>query len=111
LRLEYLLDPEADPDGDEIPGTDLRPSEWENALVIWSRNITAGEYNKVLIYVSDVRRVLVDDEDGKTVDVKLPSKKLQVSRPFTISDSSVNFVYDITVVKAGKSGNPSHLYA
>ena len=37
--------------------------------------------------------------------MKLPSNKLQISKPFTISsDSAVNFVYDIMVVKAGKSG-------
>ena len=36
--------------------------------------------------------------------VKLPSGKLQISKPFSLSDSVVNFVYDITVHKAGKSG-------
>ena len=98
----HLLDPEPDPDGD---GIDLRPLEGENALVIWSGNIAAGEYDKVFIYVSDVTGVLVGAGEGETADVKLPSKKLQISKPFTISsDSVVNFVYDITVVKAGKSG-------
>ena len=45
---------------------------------------------------------------GRPVSVKLPSKKLQVSKPFEVtSDSVVNFVYDITVVKLGKVANTS----
>ena len=50
-----------------------------------------------------MRGVPVGAEEGEAVNVKLPSNKLQISKPFTISDSVVNFVYDITVVKAGKS--------
>jgi CYTH domain-containing protein len=98
---EFDLDPEADLDGDNVAGIDLRPLEGENALEIWSGNLTAGEYNKVFIYVDKVTGVL---EGGGTAEVKLPSNKLQISKPFTIGDSVVSFVYDITVVNAGKSG-------
>jgi len=97
----FDLDPEADLDGDNVSGVDLRPLEGEKALGIWSGNLTAGEYNKVFIYVDNVTGVLVG---GVTANVSLPSDKLQISKPFTITDSVVNFVYDITVVEAGKSG-------
>ncbi len=97
----FDLDPEADLDGDNVTGVDLRFLEGEKALEIWSGNLTAGEYDKVFIYVDSVTGVLVG---GGTASVKLPSDKLQISKPFTIGDSVVNFVYDITVVEAGKSG-------
>jgi hypothetical protein len=101
----HLLDPEPDPDGDGIDGIDLRPLVGPNAVVIWSGNIAAGDYDKVFIYVSDATGVPVGAGEGETAEVKLPSNKLQISKPFTISsDSAVNFVYDITVVKAGQSG-------
>ncbi len=67
---------EAGLDGDGIAGIDLRPLEGENALEIWSGELTAGEYNKVLIYVDNVTGVL---EGGRTADVKLPGNKLQIS--------------------------------
>jgi hypothetical protein len=95
------FDPLDDPDGDNITGIDLRPLEGENALAIWSGNLTDGEYTKVFINVENVTGILADG--GGTADVKLSSNKLQISKPFTIGDSVVNFVYDITVVEAGKS--------
>ena len=43
--------------------------------------------------------------DGEQADVKLPSEKLQLTKPFTVeADSSVSFVFDISVVKKGKGG-------
>lgn len=37
--------------------------------------------------------------------MKLPSGKLQISKPFEVGeDQEVNFVYDVTVMQAGKSG-------
>ena len=98
----HVLDPLDDPDGDNVTGVDLRPLEGENALAIWSGNLTNGEYTKVFIHVDNVTGILADG--GGTADVKLSSNKLQISKPFTIGDSVVNFVYDITVVEAGKSG-------
>ena len=41
----------------------------------------------------------------KEVVLKLPSGKLQISKQFTLDeDMFVDFVFDITVIKAGKSG-------
>ena len=63
-----------------------------------------GTYNKVFINVSKVTGELAT---GESVDIKLPSDKLQINKPFVINEGSVtNFVFDITVIGAGndKSG-------
>jgi predicted secreted protein len=89
----------------EIDEVDLTELIGDNAVEIWSGNLTPGTYNKVFIYVSEVNGVLVGE--NKTVEVKLPSSKLQISKPFTVTEDSVtSFVYDLTVVAAGneKSG-------
>ena len=95
------LDPIPDPDDDGIPGIDLRLLTGENALEIWSGNVTPGVYSKLFIYVGDVTGYLVGNE---SVAVKLPSGKLHISKPFSVNDSLVNFVFDITVHEAGNSG-------
>jgi hypothetical protein len=96
-----MLDPIPDPDDDGIPGLDLRLLTGEKALEIWSGNVTPGVYSKLFIYVGDVTGYLVGNE---SVAVKLPSGKLQISKPFSVNDSLVNFVFDITVHEAGNSG-------
>lgn len=84
-----------------IPTVDLRPLEGPNSLVLWSGNITPGDYDKVFLYVDNVTGVL---NNGQTMEIKLPSNKLQISMPFTVNNEIVNFVYDVTVVRAGESG-------
>ena len=96
----HILDPEPDPDGDDITGIDLKPLVGQNALAIWSGTLPEGEYTKVFIYVESVKGIL---NGGAELEIKLPSGKLQISKPFTIGDDVVNFVYDITVIKTGKS--------
>ena len=87
----------------EVEVVDLTLLQGDNATEIWSGNLTDGEYNKVFIYVDNVTGILASS--NQTVNVKLPSGKLQISKPFEVIDGSVtNFVYDITVVKAGNSG-------
>ena len=87
---------------------DLTKLTGANATEIWSGNLTAGEYNKVFIYVNRVEGILnqySENIPGDNVTVKLPSGKLQVSKPFTITeDDEVSFVFDVTVIKAGKNG-------
>ena len=99
------LEPILDPDGDGEDGLDLTPLVGENALVIWTGEVDPGEYNKAFIYIAGVAGALADPEDTEKANVKLPGGKLHISRPFTVDDGSVaNFVYDITVVKAGQTG-------
>jgi len=96
----HILNPEPDPDGDNVTGIDLKPLVGQNALAIWSGTLPEGEYTKVFIYVESVKGIL---NGGAELEIKLPSGKLQISKPFTIGDDVVNFVYDITVIKTGKS--------
>ncbi|MFA5375625.1 MAG: DUF4382 domain-containing protein [Dehalococcoidia bacterium] len=86
----------------DITQVDLRPLLDDNAMTIWSGNITEGQYTKVFIYVDDAWGVLTGDNESDTVEVDIPSNKLQISRPFTVNNSSTTaFVYDITVISTG----------
>jgi hypothetical protein len=81
---------------------DLTELRGPNATLVNSMDVPAGEYNKVFVYISDVEGTLAD---GTEVNVKLPSSKLHLNTGFTAqAGDSVDFVYDITVVKAGQSG-------
>jgi hypothetical protein len=67
---------------------------------LWRGDIPLGEYTRIVIYVSQVQGVL--KATGETIDIKLPSNKLQVKIPFTVSaDLVTTFTYDLTVVKTG----------
>jgi hypothetical protein len=73
-----------------------------NASLVGTFDVPAGEYTRVLAYVGAVNATLTN---GEHVTVKLPSEKLQLDRPFSVeSNSSVQFVFDIAVHEAGKSG-------
>jgi len=85
----------------------------DNATAIWDGRINSGNYTKVFIYVDNVTGILYKEgsttQPGDNTTVKLPSGKLQLSSPFTVTttgsnNSTVNFVFDITVIKAGNSG-------
>ncbi len=97
--------PEGESDGwielePAVQQVDLTLLQGDNAQEIWRGDIPEGRYIKVFIYVADVSGVL--KATGQTVDVKLPSNKLHISKPFEVSgDSVVSFVYDLTVVATG----------
>ena len=88
----------------EVPGLD--------AVEVWSGQLEAGAtYDKMFIYVGAGEGVPAIDAKLNSSDeepnIKLPSNKLHINKPFTVpseDEEVVNFVYDITVVKAGKSG-------
>ena len=87
----------------EVEAVDLTLLQGDKAQEIWRGNVPEGQYTKVFIHVTSVQGVL--KETGQTVEVKLPSQKLRISKPFEVTSGSVvSFVYDVTVVKAGKSG-------
>ncbi len=100
----FNLDPETDYDSDGVPGLNLTELVGENALQVWSSELSEGEYNKIFIYVGEVTEVPSAKEGDQDSIIKLPGGRLQISKPFTINASIVNFIYDITVVKAGQSG-------
>ena len=77
---------------------DLTKLTGDSATELWNGHVEPGEYTKVFIYVDNVT-------GNPPEDVKLPSNKLQISKPFTVSDNTTtSFVFDVTVVQAGKSG-------
>jgi hypothetical protein len=70
--------------------------------VLWQGNIPLGEYSRVVIEVSQVTGVL--KATNETIEIKLPSDKLQVKIPFNVSaDSVTSFTFDLTVVNAGNA--------
>lgn len=89
---------------------DLVKLQGDNATEIWDGLIASGNYTKVFIYVDDVTGVLKNEQGlaGEDATVKLPSGKLQISMPFLVTkageNSTVDFVFDITIMKAGNSG-------
>jgi hypothetical protein len=87
----------------ELETVDLTLLPGEIAQEIWRGNIPEGQYNNVFIHVTDIEGILI--ETNNLANVKLPSGRLQVSKPFGIKgDSLISFVYDVTVVRAGQSG-------
>jgi len=110
-------DDESDDDADDAD--DAEDSEWveyevdnrtvdltrlqgANATRLSTLDVPNGTYEKVFVYVSEVNGTLKDGSDQR---VKLPSGKLQLNSEFTVGNGeSVDFVFDITAVKAGQSG-------
>jgi hypothetical protein len=81
---------------------DLTELKGANATKLSSLNVSNGTYDKVFVYVSEVNGTLKDGTDQR---VKLPSGKLQLNSEFTVGDGEeLDFVFDITAVKAGNSG-------
>jgi len=81
---------------------DLTRLKGANATVLDRFDVPNGTYTKVFVHVSEINGTLTD---GERVNVKLPSEKLHVNQQFTVGNGEdVDFVFDITVVEAGKSG-------
>ena len=77
-----------------------------NATVLWSGYIEPGNYTKAFIYVCNVTGNLTAEAGGGQADIWIPSGKFQITIPFTVAEDGaiVDFVFDITIIKAGKSG-------
>jgi len=87
----------------EVGVVDLTLLRGDKAQELWRGNIPEGQYTKVFIHVTSVQGVMKETE--RMVEVELPSQKLQISKVFDVSaDTVTSFVYDVTVIKAGKSG-------
>lgn len=86
----------------DVTKVDLRPLVDDNAMIIWSGNITDGLYTKVFIYVDNARGILSGGNESESVAIDIPSNKLQISRPFSVNNvSTTSFVYDINVIATG----------
>ncbi|WP_324665933.1 DUF4382 domain-containing protein [Haloarcula sediminis] len=85
----------------DSPTVDLTQVVGEKAIGVLDGKLETGEYSKIELYVSDVNGVV----DGESVDVTVPSNKLQITKPFEITaDEPIEFVFDINVVKKGNGG-------
>lgn len=76
---------------------------------LWRGDIPEGEYSDITIQVSNVSGVL--KSSGETIEIKLPSNKLKMNKPFQVSaDNITSFVYDLTAIKAGNGqGNDKYI--
>jgi len=81
---------------------DLTRLRGANATLVDRFDLPAGEYNQVFLEVSETSGTLTD---GSSTEVKLPSERLKLNQEFTVGNGEeVDFVYDVTVHKAGNSG-------
>jgi len=81
---------------------DLTELRGPNATLVESFDVPAGEYDQVRLSIGEIDATLTS---GESANVKLPSERLKLTQDFTVENGSdVDFVYDITVHKAGNSG-------
>ncbi|MFB6153083.1 MAG: DUF4382 domain-containing protein [Halodesulfurarchaeum sp.] len=81
---------------------DLTRLVGSNASLVGAFDVPEGNYTTVFVYVEDVNATL---KTGESVRVKLPSERLHITSSFTVTpNSSIDFVFDIAVHKAGRSG-------
>lgn len=75
----------------------------EAAIALWGGYLPEGEYTKIFVYVDEVVGVLAST--GEVIEIKLPSNKLHLDLPVVIEGTeATDFVFDITVIRAGNSG-------
>lgn len=87
---------------EDSPTVDLTYLKGDRAASIIQQELDAGNYSSVHLQVSDVQASI----DNESANVKIPSERLQINKPFEISaNSTTEFVFDINVVKRGQSGS------
>jgi hypothetical protein len=80
---------------------DLTEVVGDRAISVLDGELEAGRYSKIELYAEPVDGVV----DGESVDVKIPSGKLQIVKSFeVVAGESLEFVFDINVVKKGNGG-------
>lgn len=80
---------------------DLTEVVGDKAIPVLETELDEGNYTKIELYVSGAEGFV----NGTSVDVKVPSDKLQITKPFEIkANETTEFVFDINVVKKGQEG-------
>jgi hypothetical protein len=75
----------------------------EAAVALWGGYLPEGDYTKIFIYVDQVIGLLESSEEE--IEIKLPSNKLHLDLPVLVEGAeTTEFVFDITVLRAGNSG-------
>jgi hypothetical protein len=91
-----------------ITSVDLVDLPGEVSREVWRGNIPAGEYKQVFIFVDNVTGIL--NANKQITEIKLPSNKLRMTIPFTVSDNAVTgFTYDLTVFATGNNKNMKYI--
>lgn len=71
----------------------------DRAISVFDGELSEGRYTKIELYVADIEGTV----GGEVAEVKVPSGKLQITQPFeVVAGESVDFVFDINVVKRGQ---------
>ena len=79
---------------------DLTRVVGDKAVSVSELPLEEGRYAQVELYAEGVEGVV----DGESVDVTIPSGKLQIVKPFeVVAGETLSFVFDINVVKQGQS--------
>jgi hypothetical protein len=80
---------------------DLTEVKGDRAISVLEGELDAGRYSGIELRVASAEGVV----DGEQVDVMVPSDRLRIIRPFEIAaDEALSFVFDISVIKKGRSG-------
>ncbi|MCU4752413.1 DUF4382 domain-containing protein [Halobacteria archaeon AArc-curdl1] len=89
---------ELDLDGATV---DLTQVVGGKAMEVFDGELEAGRYTKIELYAAEIEGIV----DGELADVKIPSEKLRIVKPFEVTeDEAVTFVFDINVVRKGNGG-------
>lgn len=77
---------------------DLTEVLGDRAISVLDGELEEGRYSGIELRVASAEGVV----DGETVDVKVPSNRLRIVKPFEIAaDEELDFVFDINVIKKG----------
>lgn len=100
-----------DPEGEDSEGfvefdldsvtVDLTQVKGDRAVSVLESELEGGRYSGIELRVDSAEGVV----DGEDVDVKVPSDRLRIVRPFEIAaDEDLSFVFDINVIQKGPTG-------
>ncbi|MCD6414121.1 MAG: DUF4382 domain-containing protein [Candidatus Diapherotrites archaeon] len=82
----------------DVTSLDLTTLQGDNALSVLNTTLETGKYTKMALYVDSASGTV----DNETVDVKVPSGKLMITKNFEVMEGeTTSFVFDITVIKKG----------
>jgi hypothetical protein len=77
---------------------DLTQVTGDRAVAVLEDELEAGQYTGIELHVDSAEGVV----EGEDVDVKVPSNRLRIARPFEIAaDEELSFVFDINVIRKG----------
>lgn len=81
---------------------DLTRVKGAKAQSLVNTSLETGNYSKIELHTSNVEGVV----NGSSVEVKLPSEKLQITKNFMVAPNrTTSFVFDIQVVLRGNAQN------